>query len=51
VHWVLNDETGEALATAEAVAVAMDLDARKAIPIPDALRAVLEPLIVPGLSC
>jgi acyl-CoA thioester hydrolase len=50
VHWILNEETGEALATAEAVAVAMDLDSRKAIPIPDALRAVLMPLIVPGLS-
>lgn len=51
VHWILNAETGEAYATAEAVAVAMDLDARKAIPIPDALRAVLQPLIVPDLSC
>lgn len=51
VHWVLNEETGEALATAEAVAVAMDLDARKAIPIPDALRGDLDRLIVPGLSC
>lgn len=51
VHWVVNEQTGEALATAEAVAVAMDLDARKAIPIPDSLRAVLEPLIVPELSC
>jgi acyl-CoA thioester hydrolase len=51
VHWILNEETGEAHATAEAVAVAMDLDARKAIPIPDNLRAVLEPLIIPGLSC
>jgi acyl-CoA thioester hydrolase len=51
VHWILNEETGEAHATAEAVAVAMDLDARKAIPIPDSLRSVLEPLIVPGLSC
>jgi acyl-CoA thioester hydrolase len=51
VHWVLNEETGEALATAEAVAVAMDLAARKAIPIPETLRADLERLIVPGLSC
>lgn len=51
VHWILNEETGEAHATAEAVAVAMDLDARKAIPIPDALRATLTPLIIPGLHC
>lgn len=51
VHWIVNEETGEAHATAEAVAVAMDLDTRKAIPIPDALRATLEPLITPGLSC
>jgi acyl-CoA thioester hydrolase len=51
VHWIINEDTGEAHATAEAVAVAMDLDARKAIPIPEAMRAVLEPLIIPGLSC
>jgi acyl-CoA thioester hydrolase len=51
VHWVLNEETGEALATAEAVAVAMDLEARKAIPIPDTLKTDLERLIIPDLSC
>ena len=51
VHWVLNEETGEAIATAEAVAVAMDLDARKAIAIPETLKADLERLIIPGLSC
>ena len=50
-HWMLNEETGEAIATAEAVAVAMDLDARKAIAVPDDMRAILTPMIVSDLSC
>ncbi len=41
-HWMFDLETGETIATAEAVAISMDLEARKAIPIPDDLRAILE---------
>ena len=49
-HWLLDGETGECFATAEAVAVAMDLSTRKAIEIPSDMRALLESRIVPGLS-
>lgn len=49
-HWLFDLDSGEAVATAEAVAVSMDLVERKAIPIPDALRAHLETMLVPDLS-
>jgi acyl-CoA thioester hydrolase len=49
-HWLFDAESGECLATAEAVAVAMDLAERKAIEIPPDLRARLESLVIPGLS-
>jgi acyl-CoA thioester hydrolase len=49
-HWILDDESGEAFATAEAVAVAMDLTARKAVAFSDEERAQLEDKIVPGLA-
>ena len=49
-HWLFDLESGQAVATAEAVAVALDLEARKAIPIPDELRARLESLVIPGLG-
>ena len=49
-HWLFDAETGECFATAEAVAVAMDLIERKAIEIPPDLRERLESLVVPGLS-
>lgn len=49
-HWMFDVETGDCLATAEAVAVAMDMQTRKAIAVPPELRARLEALIVPGLS-
>jgi acyl-CoA thioester hydrolase len=49
-HWLFDGESGECFATAEAVAVAMDLATRKAIEIPDEMRAHLETLVVPGLS-
>ena len=41
-HWMFDLESGETIATAEAVAISMDLEARKAIPIPDELRSALE---------
>lgn len=49
-HWIFDGETGECFATAEAVAIAMDLTTRKSIEIPPDTRAVLESLIVPGLT-
>jgi len=49
-HWLFDAESGDCIATAEAVAVAMDLAQRKAIEIPAAMRAGLESLVIPGLS-
>lgn len=49
-HWLFDLETGEALASAEAIGVALDLKSRKAIAIPDAMRARLETLIVGHLD-
>lgn len=49
-HWLFNLETGKAVATAEAVAIALDLETRKAIPIPDEMRANLEGMVAPGLG-
>ncbi|KAB7741221.1 hypothetical protein F2P47_05605 [Parvibaculum sedimenti] len=49
-HWLFDLERGDAIATAEAVAISLDLEARKTIPIPDDLRAKLEGLVVPGLG-
>jgi acyl-CoA thioester hydrolase len=49
-HWLFNLETGKAVATAEAVAIALDLETRKAIAIPEELRAHLESMVAPGLG-
>lgn len=49
-HWLFNLETGKVVATAEAVAIALDLVARKAIPIPEELRTRLESMVAPGLG-
>lgn len=49
-HWLFDVETGKCVATAEAVAIALDLVARKAIPIPPDMKAGLEKFIVPGLG-
>lgn len=49
-HWLIDVESGEAVGTSEAVAVAMDLTTRKAIALPDELRARLEPLLNSELS-
>lgn len=49
-HWMFDVETGKAVATAEAVAVTLDLVARKAIGIPDAMRAHLESQLVEGIG-
>ncbi|MEP5927661.1 MAG: acyl-ACP thioesterase [Nitratireductor sp.] len=49
-HWLFDVESGEAVATAEAVAIALDLTTRKAIPIPDEMRTNLESLVIEGLG-
>ena len=49
-HWLFDLETGEAIATAEAVAIALDLTTRKAIPIPEEMRTHLESLVIEGLG-
>lgn len=49
-HWMFDVDTGDAIATAEAVAVSLDLTTRRAIENPPELRAELERLIVPGLT-
>ena len=50
VHWMLDPESGRAWATAEAVAISLDLDARKVIPISAEDQARLRGRIVQGLS-
>jgi len=49
-HVMHDGETGEAVAAAEAVGVALDLVARKAIVLPPERRAALEAILVPGLG-
>ncbi|MES1991605.1 MAG: thioesterase family protein [Pseudomonadota bacterium] len=49
-HWLFDLETGKAVATAEAVAIALDLTTRKAIPIPDDMRTRLEGMVAKGLG-
>lgn len=50
VHWLFDLTTGEALATAEAVAVMLDLKARRAIEIPAEFRELLERHMHPELG-
>jgi acyl-CoA thioester hydrolase len=49
-HFVFDFESGECLASTEAVVVSFDLNARRAVPISSEARAALEPMIIPGLS-
>ena len=48
-HWLFDLETGEALASAETVAISLDLETRKVISIPSARRAHLESMVIEGL--
>ena len=50
VHWMLDPATGHAWGSAEAVAVALDLDARKIIETSEQDRARLEARIIAGLK-
>lgn len=49
-HHVFDLESGECLASSEAVIVSFDLKARAAVEIAPESRAALEPLIIPDLS-
>jgi acyl-CoA thioester hydrolase len=49
-HWVLDPETGAPWATTEAVAVSLDLEARRIVPLSDETKARLATRVVPGLS-
>jgi acyl-CoA thioester hydrolase len=49
-HLVHDGETGAVVAAAEAVGIAFDLRARRAVAIPPERRAALEALLVPGLG-
>jgi len=49
-HWIVDLETGDAVVTSEAVAIALDLVERRAVPLPDALRETLEARIVAGIG-
>ena len=49
VHWMLDPATGEAWGSAEAVAVALDLDARKIVEIGDEDRVLLQQSVIAGL--
>jgi acyl-CoA thioester hydrolase len=50
VHWILDPQSGRAWATAEAVAVALDLELRKIIPISAEDHEVLGRRVIPGLT-
>lgn len=50
VHWILDTDSGEAIATAEAVAVSLDLRARRLASLSDEAVAVYRRKVVPGLS-
>ena len=50
VHWMLDPQTGRAWGTAEAVAISLDLEARKIIPISPEDQVRLQGRIVPGLA-
>ncbi len=50
VHWLLDPVSGKPWGVSEAVAVNLDLDARKIIPIAESARAALAPHVTAGLS-
>lgn len=49
VHWMFDLESGQIIATAEAVVIQMSLSQRKTIPIPDDIRAALQAARIDGL--
>jgi acyl-CoA thioester hydrolase len=50
VHWILNPSTGRPWGSAMAVAVSLDLDGRKVVPLTPEQRARLEAQVIPGLE-
>jgi acyl-CoA thioester hydrolase len=50
VHWIVDPHSGQPWATAEAVAVALDLDARAIVPNSPEDQAALSARITPGLT-
>lgn len=50
IHWMIDPETGEAWGTSEAVAITLDLDARKIVPITEDARIELLKHAVAGLD-
>lgn len=50
VHWIFDPADGGIYATSEAVAVTLDLEARKSMPFPDDVRTALSAHVNPALS-
>jgi acyl-CoA thioester hydrolase len=50
IHWLLDPERGDAFATAEAIAITFDLDARKAVSCPPERLKAIEPMLTPGMA-
>ena len=50
IHWMLDPETGRPWGVSEAVAVTLDLDKRKIVPVPDAAQKALSAVAVKGLT-
>ncbi len=49
-HLMFDGESGEMIAASEAVAIALDLVARKAIPVPEEMRKHLSSLVIDGIG-
>lgn len=49
-HLMFDAESGEMVAASEAIAIALDLVARKAIPVPEAMRKHLSSLVIEGIG-
>lgn len=49
-HLMFDGESGEMIAASEAVAIALDLVARKAIPVPTEMRKHLSSLVIDGIG-
>lgn len=50
IHWMLDPDTGKAWGTSEAVAITLDLDARKIVPISEDARVELMKQATAGLT-
>lgn len=50
IHWLLDPETGAAWGGSKALAVNLDLDARKIVPTPEVARAAFADRMIPSLT-